>query len=67
MTRPLRIEYEGAWYHVMSRGASRREIFKTDQHRELFFEWLNPISIKFKVETHATIAKKFGNISSGRV
>ena len=25
MARPLRITYEGAWYHVMNRGAGRRE------------------------------------------
>ena len=27
MTRPLRIEYPGAWYHAMNRGASYRNIF----------------------------------------
>ena len=30
MARPLRIEYEGAWYHVMNRGANRRSIFLTE-------------------------------------
>ena len=27
MARPLRIEYPGAYYHVMNRGQSRRNIF----------------------------------------
>ncbi len=27
MTRQLRILYPGAWYHVMTRGANRRDIF----------------------------------------
>jgi putative transposase len=29
MARPLRIEYEGAFYHVTSRGNKRKEIFRT--------------------------------------
>jgi len=27
MARPLRIEYPGAWYHVMNRGRRAEEIF----------------------------------------
>ena len=27
MVRPLRIEFAGAWYHVMNRGLARRNIF----------------------------------------
>jgi len=27
MSRPLRIEYPGAWYHVMNRGRRRENIF----------------------------------------
>mgnify|MGYP005752944531 CR=1 FL=1 len=33
MARPLRIEYPGAWYHVMNRGAGRRTVFNTDAER----------------------------------
>lgn len=29
MSRPLRIEYPGAWYHVMNRGSGARRIFPT--------------------------------------
>jgi hypothetical protein len=28
MARPMRIEYEGAFYHVTSRGNERKEIFR---------------------------------------
>jgi hypothetical protein len=28
MSRPLRIEYPGAWYHVMNRGGRYEAIFK---------------------------------------
>jgi hypothetical protein len=31
MARPLRIEYPGAFYHIMNRGQSRRNIFIKDQ------------------------------------
>jgi hypothetical protein len=27
MPRPLRLEFENAWYHVMNRGAGKRNIF----------------------------------------
>jgi hypothetical protein len=36
MTRPLRIEYAGAHYHVTSRGNERWAIFRDDTDRELF-------------------------------
>ncbi len=31
MARPLRIEYLGAYYHVMNRGRPRRNIFIEDK------------------------------------
>lgn len=40
MTRPLRIEYQGALYHVTSRGNRRQDIFLSDQDRELFLSIL---------------------------
>jgi hypothetical protein len=36
MARPFRIEYDGALYHVTSRGNDRKAIFKDDSDRELF-------------------------------
>ena len=36
MARPLRIEYPGAYYHVMNRGQSRRNIFIEDKGRQTF-------------------------------
>jgi len=40
MTRPLRIEYPGARYHVMSRGNQRRRIVRDDADREKRLDWL---------------------------
>jgi len=53
MTRPLRIEYEGALYHVMNRGINHQDIFLTNYHREMFLALLEEISIKFYVEIHS--------------
>ena len=36
MSRPLRIEYAGAWYHVMNRGRRGEKIFSGRQDFEMF-------------------------------
>jgi len=53
MSRPLRIEYAGAWYHVMNRGAARQAIYLNPSHRQLFLTLLGEIDERFGVETHA--------------
>lgn len=40
MARALRVQFEGAIYHVTSRGNERRNIFRTDRDRERFIEIL---------------------------
>jgi len=40
MARPLRIEYAGAIYHVLSRGDRSEAIFRTDADRKLFLDLL---------------------------
>ena len=47
MSRPLRIEYEGAWYHVMNRGTCKKNIYHCDKHRYLFIELLQEIQLRF--------------------
>ena len=39
MARPLRIEFDGAVYHVTSRGDERKEIFKTVSDRQQFLSY----------------------------
>jgi putative transposase len=34
MSRPLRIEFPGAYYHVMNRGLEYRPIFQSDDDRD---------------------------------
>lgn len=44
MARSLRIEYEGAWYHIMNRGLGRQNIFLNDNHKKLFLDLLLEVS-----------------------
>jgi REP-associated tyrosine transposase len=53
MSRPLRIEYPGAWYHVMNRGAGRKNIFRQADHRQLFQNLLMETRSAFGLEVHA--------------
>ncbi len=43
MPRKPRIEYDGAVYHVMSRGNRREEIYRDDTDREMFVESLTEV------------------------
>jgi REP element-mobilizing transposase RayT len=49
MARPLRIEYAGAYYHVMNRGNQRQTVFPTVADYELFLERLGQFSEQFAV------------------
>jgi REP element-mobilizing transposase RayT len=53
MTRPLRIEYPDALYHVTSRGNARNKIFISDQDRENFLFALNAVVKKYNWLCHA--------------
>lgn len=53
MARPLRIEYPGAFYHVMSRGNERRAIFRDEEDRKRFLGWLVRAFRKFRFWIHA--------------
>ena len=49
MARPLRIEYAGAYYHVMNRGNQRQTVFTGRRDYELFLERLGQFSQQFEV------------------
>lgn len=53
MTRPLRIEYEDAIYHVMNRGLSRQDIFLEQEDYECFLETLNEANRIWKIKVYA--------------
>ncbi|MFH1460756.1 MAG: transposase [Candidatus Omnitrophota bacterium] len=53
MARPLRIEYDGAVYHVTSRGNAKEPIFKNAEDRFNFFEVLAEAKKKHNIICHA--------------
>lgn len=75
MSRPLRIEYAGAVYHVTTRGNERRTIFYADQDRERFltllqkvterFHWLCHVYCLMDNHYHLVVETPEGNLSAG--
>lgn len=73
MSRPLRIEYAGACYHVVNRGNQRNSIFFSPPHYEIFLEKLAKFSEHFSVRTrcycimpnhfHLYLQTREGNLS----
>ncbi len=55
MARPLRIEYEGAFYHVTSRGNDRKKIFLSPTDYKKFLSYLSDAVQKYGVILHAFI------------
>src|SRR6266545_1663408 len=53
MPRKLRVEYEGAIYHLMNRGDRREAIFLDEQDRQLFLETLGEACQKTDWQVHA--------------
>lgn len=55
MARAWRIEYEGALYHVLSRGNQRQAIFLDEEDRGRFLETLGEMAERFAVEVCAHV------------
>ncbi len=55
MARAWRIEYEGALYHVLSRGNEGRTIFIDNDDRLLFLETLGEMSERFEIDIFAYV------------
>jgi REP element-mobilizing transposase RayT len=53
MSRPLRIEYPGAWYHVMNRGRRSESIFSDKHDYLMFIDLLIEISEMWNVNVAA--------------
>ncbi|MFA6560773.1 MAG: transposase [Verrucomicrobiia bacterium] len=52
MARAIRVEFEGAVYHVMARGNERRRIFRADADRKLWLRTLEEMTGQFGVVVH---------------
>ena len=53
MTRPLRIEFAGALYHVTARGDRREAIYVDDEDRDAYLEVLGAVVEEFNWVCHA--------------
>jgi REP element-mobilizing transposase RayT len=53
MSRPLRIEFSGAFYHVTSRGDRREAIYENDEDREAFLNIFEEVVEGFRWRCHA--------------
>jgi putative transposase len=75
MARPLRIEYDGAVYHITSRGNAKKPIYKEDEDRRIFLEvlhrantrynWLCHVYCLMNNHYHLIIETPDGNLSQG--
>jgi putative transposase len=75
MSRPLRIEFAGALYHVTSRGNRRKSIFRNEQDRASFLDILHKVNRRCRWICHAyclmnnhyhlIIETREGNLSQG--
>jgi len=52
MSRPLRIEYAGALYHVTSRGDNKAAIYIDDEDRERFLQTLSEVCERYNWVLH---------------
>lgn len=75
MPRPLRLEFEGAVYHVIARGNERRAIFLDDADREIYLERLAVCRARFGfflyafclMDNHVHLALERGPVPLSRV
>ena len=52
MARALRVEYPGAFYHVIHRGNAGEDIFKSIRDREKFLEYLQAAVERYGIKIH---------------
>lgn len=52
MSRALRIQYPGAYYHVTSRGNERKAIFRNTGDRESFISYLKSAHLRYGAVVH---------------
>ena len=55
MARPWRIEFEGALYHILSRGNQRQDIFLNDADRRLFLDTLGQMASRYDIDIYAYV------------
>ena len=53
MSRPLRLEFSGALYHVTSRGNERKAVYLEENDFEIFLNLLNTVCSRYNWVIHA--------------
>ena len=61
MSRPWRIEYEGAFYHLLSRGNERSDIFLNDKDRTSFLDAVGEMLERFGNDIFACVVMDWIN------
>jgi len=55
MARPLRIQGEGFYYHIIQRGTEKRDIFRSDWDKERFLKLLETAHSRYKAIIHSFV------------
>jgi putative transposase len=55
MARATRVDFPGAWYHVLNRGIEKRAIFRSRPSNEKFMELLSSLPERFGVRLHGYV------------
>ena len=58
MARPLRMNYPDTFYHVLSRGNERRDIFRDEKDYLRFLDTMGRMVERFNLEIHAYVLMK---------
>jgi REP element-mobilizing transposase RayT len=52
MARPLRVEFPGAFYHVMNRGNAGEHVLPDDEDKQMFLDSLHRATRRFAIRVH---------------
>ncbi|HEX6562917.1 MAG TPA: transposase [Chthoniobacterales bacterium] len=55
MARPLRLDIEGGWYHVINRGLEKKQIFPDERANTHFINLLSALPTRFALKIHTYV------------
>src|SRR5258708_40118509 len=55
MARPLRLDSEGGWYHVINRGLEKRQLFPDERTNLHFLDLLSVLPTRVGLRIHAYV------------
>ena len=55
MTRPIRIEQAGGWYHITARGNERKAIYRDERDRQHFCDLLAEMVSRYRTRLHCFV------------